>query len=338
MSPGFGQQPRFIVTIQPVGTSFNPPAAIAIPNVDGLKPRQVTELYSYDHDLATFVAIGTGTVSEDGSVIKSDPGVGVLKAGWHCGGDPNDSGSCCSCSACQKCSGSTCANDDSQTPPQIQGNCRRELCLLGSVGSVIDDSDPYPGKGCCNGKDYIPAVECCVGGTVQQKWPILNLDACPNRVQRNPPKFNGCGSPTSVKVPDQVTVEGLFGFTTISFLSSCNVHDVCYDTCGSVKSSCDSQFLVNLSKACSDTCAIDDPLCLSNCRSLALTYASAVAIVGTFAYETAQKNDCQCCGDTGTTNSAHFSPYSGALSRISLTPLGLYPPAEGNACYIANLK
>jgi hypothetical protein len=93
MAPGFGQQPRFIVTIQPVGTTFNPPAPITIPNVDGLKPRAVTEMYSYDHDLAMFVAIGTGTVSTDGSVIVSDPGVGVLKAGWHCGGDPNTSGS-----------------------------------------------------------------------------------------------------------------------------------------------------------------------------------------------------------------------------------------------------
>ena len=93
MSPGFGQQPRFVVTIQPVGTLFNGPAPITLPNVDGLPPRQVTEMYSYDHDLAAFVAIGTGTVSEDGPLIRSDPGVGVLKAGWHCGGNPNQPGS-----------------------------------------------------------------------------------------------------------------------------------------------------------------------------------------------------------------------------------------------------
>ncbi|HEX7284991.1 MAG TPA: hypothetical protein VF532_02355, partial [Candidatus Angelobacter sp.] len=41
MVPGFGQQPRFVVTIQPVGTMFNPPAALTIPNVDGLAPRAV---------------------------------------------------------------------------------------------------------------------------------------------------------------------------------------------------------------------------------------------------------------------------------------------------------
>ena len=93
MAPGFGQQPRFIVTIQPVGTTFNPPAPITLPNADGLKPKAITEMYSYDHDLSMFVAIGTGTVSNDGSVIASNPGVGVLKAGWHCGGDPNVPGS-----------------------------------------------------------------------------------------------------------------------------------------------------------------------------------------------------------------------------------------------------
>ena len=93
MSPGFGQQPRFIVTIQPSGAVFTVPATITLPNVDGLKPRAVTEMYSFDHDIGSFVAIGTGSVSEDGLVIRSNPGVGVLKAGWHCGGDPNSQGS-----------------------------------------------------------------------------------------------------------------------------------------------------------------------------------------------------------------------------------------------------
>ena len=92
MVPGFGQQPRFIVTIQPAGAVFNPPAAITLPNVDGLKPRAVTEMYSFDHDISSFVAIGTGTVSDDGLVIRSNPGVGVLKAGWHCGGNPTTTG------------------------------------------------------------------------------------------------------------------------------------------------------------------------------------------------------------------------------------------------------
>jgi hypothetical protein len=122
MSPGFGQQPRFVVTIQPVGTIFNPPAELTLPNVDGLAPRAVTEMYSYDHDLAAFVSIGTGTVSDDGSVITSDPGVGVIKAGWHCGGNPNAVGSAGTCKECQKCQGTECVADPAQNGKILEEN------------------------------------------------------------------------------------------------------------------------------------------------------------------------------------------------------------------------
>ena len=92
MVPNFGQQPRFVVTIQPDGVLFDPPAPITIPNVDGLVPGEVTEMYSFDHDLGQFVSIGTGTVSDDGLIIASDPGVGIIKGGWHCGGNPTSTG------------------------------------------------------------------------------------------------------------------------------------------------------------------------------------------------------------------------------------------------------
>lgn len=151
MVPGFGQQPRFIVTIQPVGTTFNPPAAMAIPNVDGLPPRAVTEMYSYDHDLASFVAIGTATVSDDGSVIRSDPGVGVLKAGWHCGGNPNTTGSAATCPECQTCQGSGCVADTSRQEASCKddGNaCTADFCDSGNCShvavtvSIIDVDTP----------------------------------------------------------------------------------------------------------------------------------------------------------------------------------------------------
>lgn len=132
MVPGFGQQPRFIVTIQPAGAVFNAPARITLPNVDGLKPREVTEMYSFDHDIGSFVAIGTGVVSDDGRVITSSPGVGVLKAGWHCGGNPNTTGSAGTCPDCKKCEGSGCVADASQEAKTCSGDlckvCRGGAC------------------------------------------------------------------------------------------------------------------------------------------------------------------------------------------------------------------
>ena len=73
MVPNFGQQPRFIVTIQPAGARFDPPARLTLPNVDGLAPGEVTEMYSFDHDLGHFVSIGPATVSDDGDGHRLEP-------------------------------------------------------------------------------------------------------------------------------------------------------------------------------------------------------------------------------------------------------------------------
>lgn len=112
MVPNFGQQPRFIVTIQPPGVRFDPPAAVTHPNVDGLAPGEITEIYSFDHDMGSFVATGTATVSEDGTALVSDPGMGIVKGGWHCGGNPARPGSAHNCPECQKCSGPACLPDN----------------------------------------------------------------------------------------------------------------------------------------------------------------------------------------------------------------------------------
>ena len=82
MPPPNGMQPQLAVTIQPSGTLFDPSAPITLPNLDGLPPGQQIDMYSYDHDLEEFVSIGLGTVSEDGALVTSNPGVGILKAGW----------------------------------------------------------------------------------------------------------------------------------------------------------------------------------------------------------------------------------------------------------------
>ena len=92
MPPVNGLQSRVLVTIQPPGVHFDPPAPLQIPNTEGYPPGRKVEMYSFDHDIEAFVPIGAGSVSSDGTVIRTDPGVGVVKGGWHCGTNPQGSG------------------------------------------------------------------------------------------------------------------------------------------------------------------------------------------------------------------------------------------------------
>lgn len=149
MVPNFGQQPRFIVTIQPAGARFDPPARLTLPNLEGLAPGEVTEFYSFDHDLGHFVSIGPATVSEDGSVIVSNRGVGIIKAGWHCGGNPPaSSGTPHSCPECKRCDGSTCVTDAARNGIQCDNDhckeCRAGSCVATSTRVTIEAPPDNP--------------------------------------------------------------------------------------------------------------------------------------------------------------------------------------------------
>jgi hypothetical protein len=91
-------------TIQPTGTRFDPPIQVKIPNVTGMKPGETNDIVQWDHDLATFVPMGRGTVSEDGTQLVTDPGSGITKAGWGGGPPPvppNDGDNQCRISRAQ---------------------------------------------------------------------------------------------------------------------------------------------------------------------------------------------------------------------------------------------
>ena len=144
MSPGFGQQPRFVVTIQPVGTVFNPPAHLSIPNLDALQPGTITETYSFDHDLGAFVATGSAVVSNDGTTIRSLPGAGVLKAGWHCGGDPVESGNIGECKPCEVCKDGRCVP---LAPPSTSGRSSSKgysATAISDDRARADENNPVP--------------------------------------------------------------------------------------------------------------------------------------------------------------------------------------------------
>ena len=151
MAPPNGMQPQFIVTIQPTGAKFDPPAPLTLPNVDGHTAGAQVEMFSYDHDLEEFVAIGLGTVSEDGTVIKTNAGIGVIKAGWHCGAQPGGDGCCSGPSEC----GDFCAEanpgcdagcsivPERVLPDQVDGDCSTATCggSKDNDGDAPDDTD-----------------------------------------------------------------------------------------------------------------------------------------------------------------------------------------------------
>jgi Glucodextranase, domain B len=345
MSPGFGQQPRFIVTIQPAGTHFNPPARMAIPNVDGLAPRAVTEMYSYDHDLASFVAIGSATVSEDGSTITSDVGSGVIKAGWHCGGNPNATGSAGTCPTCKKCQGSSCVADNGQTPPQASPtDCKEQFCSGGAVANRNKDTEEPTDvcKECKNGlptnvadwtkprqstdrceickagsrftlprhTDNYDDLAKCPDGTLQDDTVAFSIDGCTN-------------SPDSLEVWDNfpfainydLYVTNPIWGTVLGTIPraqgagqtlACNAHDVCYQTCGSNKGTCDAALGATITASCDIGYPAACPHATqaqcteyqeeyNSCRGIGPVYLDGVSIGGLGAYQQRQRENCFCC-------------------------------------------
>ena len=314
MVPGFGQQPRFIVTIQPSGALFNPPAPITLPNVDGLAPREVTEMYSFDHDIGSFVAIGTGTVSDDGQVIRSSAGVGVLKAGWHCGGNSNQSGTVATCPDCNTCQGNECVFD-----PQLLGApcISPDKCSMGSCG-ISSLTDPATGQ--CIGTVPIPS-SCATNNCT-----ITDLSLCPDRKQRQgfQKTANGCtsllgnnpagGVDTQFSncfygglLPGGICPFGTTGVGGAALDRPCDIHDFCYDTCAKDatvgRAICDANLRTDLIRVCKKSilnsrCAAGDLascLVVSHCYDYALIIADAVAAAGASYYDAAQRSACQCC-------------------------------------------
>lgn len=95
-----GAAPPFSWTLQPGGALFDPPAEVTYPNMSGLAPGSASYFLTFDHDTGRFEIVGTGQVSEDGTVVQSDPGSGLTLAGWGCNCPPYSvNGDCDGCDA-----------------------------------------------------------------------------------------------------------------------------------------------------------------------------------------------------------------------------------------------
>jgi len=162
----------------------------------------------------------------------------------------------------------------------------------------------------CNGQSYDPGSQCCTDAGVQAKHPITDIDACPDKVPHpgHVPTHDGCGSQTSPTYP---FIPNNFG--SASFLSACNNHDDCYDTCNNVKSNCDSTFLGALTSACISAYGSGvSILLLPSCLEVAGVYYEAVNLFGATAFNAAQSGACDCC-DTSTCTESCAGSACGSL-------------------------
>ena len=309
MVPGFGQQPRFIVTIQPAGAVFNTPAAITLPNVDGLAPRAVTEMYSFDHDIGSFVAIGTAVVSDDGQVIRSSPGVGVLKAGWHCGGDPNANGTVADCPDCHICKDDKCVPDPSQngTNPNDPNTCCFDGEVLAKYGQKVGIVFDGPLEKKCPKRTQndtrLHDVDGCSAPLPNRNDPMQNLAALyPYGL------LNQAPTPFGAEI-------GLIPDPSAAGPLPCNFHDICYQTCAppgadlsDTRKVCDDGMKTRMDNVCAAAYPSSCPAgfstgqCVSfflqraDCYTYSGAYWSALRAAGFFAaYKERQEQYCKCC-------------------------------------------
>jgi hypothetical protein len=166
MPPPNATSPKLFWTVQPPRVKFNPPMRIVIPNSSGMAPGAVSEIFCYNHDLEEFASGGTARVSEDGSVIVSDPGSGVIVSGWGDAPPPPPPTTCADgCKPANDCNTAACENGVCvQHPTNENGAC--------------GDNNATCGQGVCTGGE-------CVAGTDGQ--PCTPDDKC----LQNPGKCEG---------------------------------------------------------------------------------------------------------------------------------------------------
>lgn len=94
-----GLDPALVITVQTNGPSnFDSPVPVCFPNLPNpvthvaLPPGAKSALWSFNHDTGRWEVRGSMTVSDDGRLVCSDPGVGITSPGWHLT-DPATSGS-----------------------------------------------------------------------------------------------------------------------------------------------------------------------------------------------------------------------------------------------------
>lgn len=78
-----GVSPPFAAEFQPASSTFDPPVEVEFPNMSGLAPGATMSFLTFNHDTGEFEMMAPATVTPDGALIKSEPGTGLTRSGWH---------------------------------------------------------------------------------------------------------------------------------------------------------------------------------------------------------------------------------------------------------------
>jgi hypothetical protein len=175
--PPLGSGAMMVWTLQPPGVRFDPPARVCLPN-RSQPPGSQRAMFSFDHDLADWVGLGSASVTADGRQLCTDVGFGIVKSGW--GGAPPppppdntcvdgcDDGNPCTQDSCQEGScTSTPASDGSKCDDGSgcgSATCQAGSCVFDSTaddGTPCDDGDICTEAGMCRDGHCMSApIEC----------------------------------------------------------------------------------------------------------------------------------------------------------------------------------
>jgi hypothetical protein len=169
-APPMGSNFSMVWTTQPSGIRFNPPARICLPNPGHAVGHQM-EIFSFDHDLSTWVGLGTATVGEDGLRACTDEGFGLFKTGW--GGapppppPPKCPSSCATDNPCKSgsCEDGACVYEDTNEGGRCDDHtgCGEATC---QAGSCVFDSKADDGQACDDRNACTEEDECFDGACV----------------------------------------------------------------------------------------------------------------------------------------------------------------------------
>jgi hypothetical protein len=161
-TPPGGVSPRLAWTVQPDDLEFEPTAVIETPNVDDFRPGQVIDLFALDVDRGEFVRVGTGTVTEDGSVVRAELGASGTAPGLAFTATPPPAQTCVlNCDDGNQCTDDfavePCRCESILKPPSTPGGtvscddgkyctendaCTDGVCEGSPVGTVVEPSSP----------------------------------------------------------------------------------------------------------------------------------------------------------------------------------------------------